>query len=62
MVAFVQAGFHDEGALPRSSSIRAAYINTGSRDVGPDLSSDNPYLSQQRVHRQRLEEAERKQT
>lgn len=43
-------------ALNSSLSIRGTYLNSGSRDVGPDNSRHNPYLP---THPVRIAEAER---
>jgi hypothetical protein len=32
--------------LPRSATIRGAYINSGSRDIGPDIYDDQGRLRQ----------------
>ena len=44
----MQSGFHEDRQLPRSAGIRAAYLNTGSRDAGPDTSEHNPFIRHQR--------------
>lgn len=40
----VQSGFHSKAALPGyTAGVRGAYLNTGSRDIGPDL-QNSPYI------------------
>lgn len=40
----MQTGFYGDNSLPHSAGVRGQYMNTGSRDVGPDTSLHNPYL------------------
>lgn len=43
----VQSGFHSDVALPGyTAGVRGAYLNTGSRDVGPDH-LNSPYIRYQ---------------
>ena len=50
-------GYDATGAMPPSAGIRGQYINTGSKDIGPDMSSHNPYIKY-RKEQDRLKQQE----
>jgi hypothetical protein len=53
-------GLDAAGNLPPSAGIRGQYINTGSKDVGPDTSQNNPYI-RYRQEQDRLKQQQQQQ-
>jgi hypothetical protein len=54
---YLQSRFYSDEPLPHSASIRGPYVNSGSKDVGMDLSDHNPYIRYQKEQqRQKAEQ------